>query len=354
MNIRLKLFAIFAFAAFAAAFLAQTGETQTQVETAGQKFKSIKVLNDMPSDQMGKVMNMMSSSLGVNCAFCHTSNDGDYEKEGVENKDIARQMLKMTFDLNKNYFEGKPEVNCNTCHQGQSHPRAVFPLTAPSANDEQIKQTEIKPDVFKLIDKYTMATGGESRLSLKSLQIKALRIEPDGKTTEPEEIWLRNRQVLTETRYGDYLVQELFDGENAFKFGNSSPIQIKRDEAEQIKREAQLLVGDLKAIYEKMDFRRVEMINGRKVFRVDAITADNQTDRLYFDSETNLLIRRSSATPTILGFHVFQVDYLDYKNFGGFKLPTTIKYAMPQIYWTRKIKTLKSNSMIDDQKFVVK
>ena len=74
----------------------------------------------MPADQMGKVMNMMSASLGVNCKFCHASNDGDYEKEGFEHKDIARQMLKMTFEMNKNYFESRPEINCSTCHQGRA------------------------------------------------------------------------------------------------------------------------------------------------------------------------------------------------------------------------------------------
>ena len=45
--------------------LIRTGQTQTKIETAGQKFKNIKVLNEMPADQMGKVMNLMSASLGV-------------------------------------------------------------------------------------------------------------------------------------------------------------------------------------------------------------------------------------------------------------------------------------------------
>ena len=107
MKTKLKIIAVFTFAIFACFFFANSGNTQTKDETAGQRFKSIKVLNDMPADQMGKVMNMMSASLGVDCKFCHASNDGDYEKEGFEHKDMARKMLKMTFDLNKNYFEGK-------------------------------------------------------------------------------------------------------------------------------------------------------------------------------------------------------------------------------------------------------
>lgn len=353
MKTKIKLIAVFTFALFALAIFVPKGETQTKTETAGQKFKSIKVLNDMPADQMGKVMNMMSASLGVRCGFCHASDDGDYEKEGFEHKDIARQMLKMTFDLNKNYFEGKPEVNCNTCHQGQAHPRAVFPLI-PAKNPEKIKQPDEAPDPVKIFDKYSNAVGIKARLAATSLVINAERLEPNGKTSEPEKIFLKKGKVLTETRYGDYVVIELFDGDNADKFGNSSKIALKPDEAEQIKREAQILRGDIKSIYEKADFRSIELIEGRRVYRIDAVTADKIGDRLYFDFDTGFLIRRSSATPTVLGFHVFQVDYLDYKKIGGIILPTTIKYAMPQIYWTRKIISLKSNTKIDDQKFIIK
>lgn len=106
---KLKIITIFTFALFASVFFVPKGATQTKTETAGQKFKSIKVLNDMPAEQMGKIMNMMSASLGVDCKFCHASNDGDYEKEGFEHKDIARNMLKMTFELNKNYFKVAPK-----------------------------------------------------------------------------------------------------------------------------------------------------------------------------------------------------------------------------------------------------
>src|SRR5215203_5562241 len=134
MKTKLKLITIFTFAIFACIFLVTNGNTQTKTETAGQRFKSIKVLNEMPADQMGKVMNMMAASLGVNCKFCHASNDADFEKEGFEHKDIARQMLKMTFEMNRNYFEGRPEINCNSCHLGKSHPQATVPL-APVAQE---------------------------------------------------------------------------------------------------------------------------------------------------------------------------------------------------------------------------
>ena len=128
---------------------------------------------------------------------------------------------------------------------------------------------------------------------------------------------------------------------------------MKADEAEQIKREAQLFANpNLKAVYAKMEFRFVDKIDGREVYLVTATTADNQRERLYFDAQTGLLVRRAASTATILGNFVFQVDYTDYKDFGGVKLPTVVKFAVPNIRWSRKVLEVKNNITIDDAKFM--
>jgi len=358
MKTKIKIAAIFTFAISACVFFATKGNTQTKVETAGQKFKSIKVLNEMPADQMGKVMNMMSASLGVNCAFCHASNDGDYEKEGFEHKDIARQMLKMTFDLNKNYFENRPEINCNSCHQGKAHPQASIPLM-PLVQEPRPVQPEKKPTVGEILGKYETALGGKENLAkVTSREIKAQRIEPDGKTFEAEEILQKGAKMSVSTvypskQYGDYTVKEIFDGKAATKFGNGTKIELKTDETEQIKREAQLFANaNLKEIYAKMEFRFIDKIDGREVYVLTASTADNSRERLFFDAQTGLLVRRIASTQTVLGAFQFQVDYTEYKNFGGVKLPSLIKFAVPNIRWTRKVLDVKNNVVIDDAKFI--
>ena len=358
MKTKIKIIAVFSFAFFAGVFFVTKGNTQTKTETAGQKFKSIKVLNDMPAEQMGKVMNMMAASLGVNCKFCHASNDGDYEKEGFEHKDAARQMLKMTFEMNKNYFESRPEINCNTCHQGKSHPQPSFPLK-PTVVEERPKQPDKKPSVDEILAKYETALGGKANLAkITSRQIKAQRIEPDGKTFEDEEILQKSSKMSIQTIYpskqfGDYVIKEIFDGSLAFKLGNGAKIELKPDEIEQIKRDAQLFANpNLKAIYPKMDFRFLDKIDGREVYLVSASFSETQRERLYFDVATGLLVRRAASTPTILGNFVYQVDYADYKDFGGVKLPTVIKFAVPNISWTRKVLEVKNNVTIDDAKFV--
>ena len=352
---RNRIKAAFVFAAVLAAaltFFQSRQLAQTKVETAGQKFKNIKVLNDMPADQLGKVMNIMSASLGVDCKMCHVSNDKDFEKDGIDHKDIARKMIKMTFDLNKNFFEGKPEVSCNTCHNGHERPVAV-PSLLPAVHIERAKQPPVKPTADQIIDAYTAALGGKDNLvKITSRTIQARRVEPDGKTSEPESVWQKPGKLRVETKYGEYLVIETFDGKSAWKSGGSQKIELRTDETEQIKREAQLFANpDLKSIYAKLDFRYVDKIDGREVNFVVASLVDNTRERLYFDVLPGLLVRRIASSSTALGQFQFQVDYGDYNDFGGVKLPATIRYAVPNISWTRKVIAVKNNDAVDDAKF---
>ncbi len=372
-NIKIKIVAVFTFVTFTALFFAQNGSTQTKGETAGQKFKNIKVLTNMPVDQMGKVMNLVSASLGVNCNFCHIGDD--FEKDGKKEKDAAREMMKMTFELNKTHFEGRPEISCNTCHSGHEHPMSV-PNLSPKIEEGRPKQPDKKPAVDAILAKYRAALGGEAKLDrVTSRTIKANRIEPDGKTIEPEEIWQKANKLLVKTTYGKYFVAEGFDGKQAWKTGISEKssvktdetrhttglfidseitvIALKSDEAEQIKREAEIFANpDLKIIYTKLDFRFVDKIDGKEVYLVTGTMVDGSRERLYFDIVTGFLIRRVASTPTILGNFQYQVDYSDYKDFGGVKLPATIRFAVPNINWTRKILDVKNNVNIDDAQFM--
>ncbi len=259
----------------------------------------------------------------------------------------------MVFDLNKTQFNGRPEINCNTCHHGISHPQPSFPLTPAVAPEPRPKQPEKRPTVDEIVAKYETALGGRAKLEkITSRMIKANRVEPDGKTVEPETKWFKANKYFAETMYGTVSVTEGFDGVKGWKAGNKAAIYMKPDEADQLRREAELFSpANLKATYPKMDFRSVDRINGREVYFITATAVSGTRERLYFDIQTGLLVRRAASSPTILGNYVYQVDYSDYKAFGGVKIPTTVHYAMPHISWTLKVLAVKNNVAIDDARF---
>ena len=355
LQTKIKVTAVFVCAVFACVLLVPKGMMQTQTTTpqtvtAGQKFKNIKVLNDMPADQLGKVMNIFSASLGVNCNYCHEGED--FEKDGKREKETARYMIKMTLGINKDHFNGRPQVTCNSCHNGHEQPTNV-PNLSPVEEPGRPARPTTKPTVDQIVDKYLTALGGTEKLGkITSLAITATRVEPNGKTTEPEMIWYKGNKYLSATTYGKDVVTERFDGTEAAKTIPAHDITLKADEAERIKREAELFSpANLKTIYPTMAFNRVDRIDGREVNIIVATTKSNIREVLSFDVETGLLARRTTSTPTMFGRFVYQVDYADYKVVGGVKMPMTVKYSMPNIRWIRKIIEAKVNAPIDDAKF---
>lgn len=349
----LKLIAILFFAFLAIWFLAPIGKGQEKTPTAAEKFKNIRVLNDMPADQLGKAMNMMSSSLGVNCSFCHVSGSTDFEKDDNEHKGITREMIAMTFDLNKRYFEGRPVITCNTCHNGMPMPGSDFPLT-PSTRLPRLEQPAVKPSADMIVDRYIAVIGGKEAIGrISSRTITARRIEPDGKTIESEKIWQIGERLRIETAYGDYVVAEVFDGKDAWKTGAGSRIDLKPDEIDDIRREAKVFAQpDLKRTFVSLEYLQLDRIGTREADVLIARDGEGSATLLYFDRETGLLVRRRGSVPTVFGEFVSQMDYSDYRDFGGVKIPTQMKFAVPGIYWTRVISDIKINENIEQQKFV--
>src|SRR5215510_6880807 len=108
----------------------QEAPNQTAEQTMEQKYKNIQVLKGLPATQMRPMMNYISASLGVNCAFCHvkTGDQWEFDKDDNNHKKTARKMIQMTMDINKNSFPGRVQVSCYTCHRGNEHTVGVPPL----------------------------------------------------------------------------------------------------------------------------------------------------------------------------------------------------------------------------------
>lgn len=102
-------------------------------------FKNLKVLPPtIGHDALDSVMSEFSISLGVHCNFCHarkadtTKRGLDFPSDKKDEKNIARNMYKMTAYLNANYFNWnnstRPDtihfVVCYTCHRGSHEPDA--------------------------------------------------------------------------------------------------------------------------------------------------------------------------------------------------------------------------------------
>jgi len=101
-------------------------------------FKNLQVLpKNITIDSLDKIMDGFNVGLGVDCKFCHyRDKKADtliFESDEKSEKEIARKMMRMTMDINKNYFQFTEEVNtvqaqavtCYTCHKAMPIPEKV-------------------------------------------------------------------------------------------------------------------------------------------------------------------------------------------------------------------------------------
>jgi len=101
------------------------------------EYKNLKVLSkNIRDEDMDYVMQSFSVNLGANCLFCHPGKQEgseftiDYVTDALQNKRVARDMLKMTMKLNKKYFNTpmtglmntRGKIWCKTCHRGSPVP----------------------------------------------------------------------------------------------------------------------------------------------------------------------------------------------------------------------------------------
>jgi Photosynthetic reaction centre cytochrome C subunit len=99
------------------------------------KERNLKVLpKDISEAKLDSIMESYTVALGVKCNFCHVpvknTDSLDFVSDAEPMKENARRMMRMTIELNKNYFyfdtAVRPEylslVTCKTCHRGEAFP----------------------------------------------------------------------------------------------------------------------------------------------------------------------------------------------------------------------------------------
>jgi hypothetical protein len=120
------------------------------------------------------VMGMFSSSLGFDCASCHSEElYTDRAAFAITTPLItrARQMIAMMNTLNRNYFGGEPRVTCFTCHRVRNQPASIPSLALqyselmedPSDIAVIARTRGVTPD--QVFSKYLQALGGAQRLA---------------------------------------------------------------------------------------------------------------------------------------------------------------------------------------------
>jgi photosynthetic reaction center cytochrome c subunit len=344
---------------------AQSGAAPAAANTVGPKkaeeqYKNIQVLKGIPADQLVPGMQFIAASLGVECQFCHV--EGAFEKDDKKTKQTARKMMAMMFAINKDNFEGHLNVTCYSCHRGNSKPMGIPLVMAeePKAAAGEAKVLEANqgegvdtPTAAQLIDKYLQALGGTaatekitSRVMKGTITFGDRNIPIDIYSKDPEK-----RISFTHTPDGDSVTA--FDGrEGWLGFPGRPAREMHGSELDAAGMDADLhFAAHLKGMFSEAQLHGMEKVGDNDAYLVIGQREGKPPVRLYFDEKSGLLVRLVRYGDTPFGLMPTQIDYADYREAGGVKVPFRWTLARPSGRFTIQVSEVKQNAPVDDAKF---
>jgi len=355
----LFLLGLMLFAANISSAQMQGNTASSGPKTAEQQFKNIQVLKTIPADQLIPSMQFISGSLGVECEFCHV--EGAFDKDDKKPKQAARKMIQMMMAINKDNFEDHREVTCNTCHRGSPHPASIPAIASAEAaptmehhhGDEHAEQTNANQSADPILEKYLTAVGG-----VEALKKVSSRVEKGSAT-------MGDRQIPIEifTQAPDKRVSYLhlpngdsvtaYDGSKGW-LGNPGrpPRAMGASENEGARLDADLYFpSHVNEIFGSFKVGDPEKIGGEEALLVRAQREGKPVVKLYFDRQSGFLVRMVRYADTPVGLLPTQVDYADYRDSGGVKIPFRWTIGRPSGSFTIKLDHVDVNVPVDAAKF---
>jgi hypothetical protein len=333
-------------------------QAQQQPQT---KQKNVQVLAGNSDAELDHIMDYFKASLGVNCNFCHvnTRETGwQYEKDDKAEKKTARKMIQMVADINKNNFNGDLEVTCYGCHAGRSKPLAtpLLPMAAqPARRPQQQGRPDSLPKADEILDKYIRELGGESAIAkLTSKTMKGTVTTGDDQTFGIEIIQQAPNKYLSMVTLPQGTMVRGYDGSTPWGKNMRGESQLGERDREQLP----ITADFYRDIRLKEQFRSLRVgkdkIDDRDMYVLSARIDEKRFERMFFDSETGLLKRRLVIVRTPVGNVPDQVDFDDYRDVSGVRIPFKVRTAGidPRSGTTRTFTEVTINTPVDAEKFL--
>src|SRR5271168_1392645 len=327
---------------------------------AEEQYKNIQVLKGIPADQLIPAMQFVATSLGVGCEFCHV--EGAFEKDDKKSKVTARKMMEMMFAINKDNFGGHREVTCYSCHRGSTDPvgTPLVMMEEPKSVGEAKKAEEKSesaeasgPQADQLFDKYLQAVGGaaaiekiSSRVMKGTITFGDREVAIDIFSKDPDK-----RVSFTHTPDGDSVTA--FDGHEGWLGIPAHAVrEMHGPDIDGAAMDADLHFAlHLKTMFSEAKVRGTEKVGDRDAYLVIGQRDGKTPLELYFDAQSGLLVRLVRYGETPLGRMPTQIDYADYRDAGGVKIPFRWTLARPGGRFTIQVSEVKSNAPVDDGRF---
>jgi photosynthetic reaction center cytochrome c subunit len=358
-------------------------------KTAEQVFKNIQVMKGAPVDDFMGSMGLMCAALGFDCSDCHAGAGTEKVDWAADtpNKVRARKMIQMMQAINRDNFSGRQMVTCWSCHHGRDHPATTPTLEymygpATQEMDDVLTQMPGQPAATQIIEKYIQAIGGSERVAgLKSYVAKgtsvgfggfggAGRVEIFAKFPDQRATWIdfpespqRGRTMRLYNGHEGWLETPLTVlGKYQLTGGEldgarldallSFPAQIT-EALSNLRVSLPVSISDLPAPSSQAskDVSMAAVGQDRLVNVVQGTGPRGILANLYFEQQSGLLLRVVRYGRSPIGRVPTQVDYGDYREVSGIKMPFHMVFAWMDGRDAIQLSEIQINLPIDTSKF---
>jgi photosynthetic reaction center cytochrome c subunit len=360
-----------------AAGASQAASAQKPV-MAEDVLKNVQVLRGIPLDEFMGTMGFFAAALSLNCTDCHVGaalDNWERYADDTPRKQTTRKMILMVRMINQASFGGKREVTCYTCHRSSDHPKVTPSLaeqygTPPPDDPDEIESPEQAvapgaPSADQILDRYIQALGGAQRLAnLTSFVAKGTYSGYDTSDAKvPVEVYVKapsQRTTVAHVPVGDSGAPKdsttTFDGRAGWI---STPntlvpmLALTGGNLDGAKVDADLsFPGRIKQALTnwRAGFPEVS-IDDHDVQVIQGTSGGKSLVKLYFDKKSGLLVRQVRYADTVVGLNPTQVDYSDYRDVSGVKLPFRWTVTWTDGLSSFEMKEVQPNVPIDPSKF---
>jgi zinc protease len=229
-------------------------------------------------------------------------------------------------------------------------------LLAQSAAVRAPAAAPATPTVDQILDRYVEATGGRAAWQKLTSRITTGTIDAPSMNLSGK-IEIREKapdRVLAVITIAGASFRQGFDGTAGWTDDPENGLREQSGpELAEARRDADFYHGlDMHKLYGKLTLIGTEKIGSRLTYVVEAALPEGGTpDRFYFDAQTGLRLRVISRHHDAEGVLEQRVDYDDYREVDGVRLPFVIHETSGDSILTIKISEVRHNVVLDDSQF---
>lgn len=246
-------------------------------------------------------------------------------------------------------------------------PRESADKTSNAASSNSNSSASSAATADEIIDRYVQALGGTQEINhISSIEAQGTFEMPEAGMTGSLVYYFKtpNKSATTlKTSDGSYRVLRVFDGTSGWERAVNAMGSGRTRQLAGAELQAQKISGDFAAPLKLKELYRSKMLKGKQkieekdAYVIEAVSLTGETETLYFDAETGLLLRKDYTEVSSRGKRRAESYFEDYKTIAGasqVKTPHTTSTFYPDDEEGNHIvrfKEFRANAPVNDSLF---